>query len=179
MKKQRPKFNNKKDKHLINDRIYSTNVRLVGENGSGDVISKSEAMEKATALGLDLICINPNQRPPIVIIDDYSKYVYNEQKKEKERTKTLKKNASIKETKLSINISDHDLEIKAQRSLEFLKKGNKVKCTLQMKGRENHSPERGKIVMFKFAEMIEEFGIPESMPSREGNRWTMIFKPKK
>lgn len=175
-------FNNKRVKkvtHLLNHQIRTETVRVVGEGQDGDVIPTSEAIKKAKLLNKDLICINDKPNPPIVIIEEYSKYSYNLQKKEKEKNKTLKKTSAVKETKLSINISEHDLEIKANRSVDFLKKGNKVKCTLMMRGRENFSPEKGKIVMLKFASIVEEHGVLEFMPKLDGNKWIAIIKPKK
>ncbi len=79
----------------------------------------------------------------------------------------------------SSNIADHDLGVKSKKAIEFLSEGNKVKCTLLLKGRENSMSERGHIVMLKFATLLEDVGVPEELPKLEGNKWTMVMKPVK
>jgi translation initiation factor IF-3 len=96
--------------------------------------------------------------------------------------KEQKKNAvksELKEIKLSCEISDHDLEIKAKKGKEFLQDGDKVKCVIQLKGRQKGNPDRGQLVMLKFATILEEFGTPENVPKLETSKWLMILKPKK
>jgi len=165
----------KKKFHKINSEVRFPSVRLVGEKDS-IIISSREAYEIAIKEGKDLILINEDAKPPVVRIEEYSRFLYNQEKLQKDRNK---KNPPLKEVQLSVNISDHDLKIKSKKSEEFLSSGHKVKCVLLMKGRENARPETAEIVVLKFLESIQEKGVPESMPRLDGKRWTVIIKPKK
>lgn len=166
-----------KRKHKINSEILSKDVRLIGR-GEPFVISKYEAQKIANEEEKDLILINDNQEIPIVRIEDYNKFLYDLEKAEKEKKKNSNK-SQIKEIQLSVNISDHDLETKSKKGREFLKDGDKVKVVISLKGRQKASPERGELVMLKFAQSVEEFGIPEHMPKLESGKWLMMMKTKK
>ncbi len=166
-----------KRKHKINSEIISKDVRLVGR-GEPVVISTKEAQNIANSEEKDLILINENQEPPIVRIDDYNKFIYNMEKAEKEKKRNSNK-SQLKEIQLSVNISDHDLETKSKKGKEFLKDGDKVKVVILLKSRERANPQRGELVMLKFAQSVEEFGTPESMPKLESNKWIMMMKTKK
>jgi translation initiation factor IF-3 len=172
--RQRPEI---KRKHKINTEIRSEKVRLIGR-GEPVIISIIEAQKIANSEEKDLILINENQTPPIVRIEDYNKFIYDQEKLEKEKKRNSNKSV-LKEIQLSVNISDHDLETKIKKGLEFLKNGDKVKVSILLKGRQKASPERGEIVMLRFAESVEEFGIPESLPKLEGGKWLMMMKTKK
>ena len=169
--------NRKKRRFKINDEIKSNEVRLLGDSAPL-VISTKEALLMASKEGKDLILINENQDPPIVRIEEYTRFVYNLEKSEKEKRRNSNK-SELKETQLSVNISDHDLETKSRKSKDFLKNGDKVKVVISLKGRQKANPERGEIVMLKFAQSVEEFGVPEALPKLEGGKWLMILKPKK
>jgi translation initiation factor IF-3 len=164
-------------KHKINQELTSEEVRIVGR-GEPFVISTSEALKIAQSEDKDLVLINENQKPPIARIEDYNKFLYDQEKAEKEKKRNANK-SQLKEIQLSVNISDHDLEIKAKKGREFLKDGDKVKVVISLKGRQKANPERGEIVMLKFTQLVEEFGIPESMPKLEGGKWLMMIKTKK
>ena len=166
-----------KRKHKINLEIASGDVRLIG-NGEPIVISRNEAIRMAEAEEKDLIMINENQTPPIVRIEEYNKFLYHQEKLEKEKKKNTVK-STLKEIQLSVNISDHDLETKSKKGREFLGDGDKVKVVISLKGREKASPERGELVMLKFAQSVEEFGVPEALPKLESGKWLMILKCKK
>jgi translation initiation factor IF-3 len=167
----------KKRAHKINEEVRFPEVRLIGE-GDSQVLSSREAMNIANNLELDLILINENANPPVVKIEDYNKFLYKIQKAEKERKKNSTQSV-LKELKLSPEISEHDLNTKAKKGEEFLKEGNRIKCTIQLKGRQKATPERGELIMIKFADMLSELGTPEAMPKLEGSKWNMIIKPKK
>jgi translation initiation factor IF-3 len=166
-----------KRKHKINDEITSLEVRLLSDS-EPIVIKTSEAMKIARDDDKDLILINETQNPPIARIADYNKFIYDTEKAEREKKKNSVKSV-IKEVQLSTNISDHDLQIKAKKALEFLSNGDKVKCVIQLKGRQKANPDRGQLVMLKFASIVEEIGIPENLPKLEGHKWFMMMKPKK
>jgi len=166
-----------KRKHKINSEVTTSQVRLVGR-GEPTVMSTTEAQKIAYNEEKDLILINESQNPPIVRIEDYNKFLYNLEKVEKEKKRQANK-SQLKEIQLSVNISDHDLETKAKKGREFLQDGDKVKVVILLKGRQKANPERGELVMLKFATSLEEFGVPESMPKLEGGKWIMMMKTKK
>jgi translation initiation factor IF-3 len=163
--------------HKINTDIKHETVRLIGLE-EPKVLSHKEAMKIALSEGKDLILISESGDLPVVRIEEYSKFIYNMEKKQKE----LKKNTQKTETheiKLSCEIAENDLNTKARKATEFLNEGDKVKCVIQLKGRQNASPERGELVMLKFATMLDTLGALESFPKLEGNKWIMTLKPKK
>lgn len=174
---KKPNRFQKERAHKINSEVRFPQVRLVGQ-GDPVVMSSYEASKLAESMGKDLILINENQLIPIVRIDNYNKFIYDMEKAEKERKKNLVKNET-REIQLSCEIADHDLHTKSRKGEEFLKEGDKVKCVILLKGRQKSMPERGELVMLKFADILAEFGSLEAMPKLEGNRWLMTIKPKK
>ncbi len=166
----------KERKHRINGEVRFPQVRVTGDIGQGKILSSYDASKLAETNGMDLILISESAVPPVVKIEDYSKFLYNLEKREKESRKHQRK-TETKEISLSPNIADHDLTVKSKKALEFLEKGNKVKCTLAMKGRENSMAEKGQIVMLKFATILESCGVPEDLPKLEGTKWHMILRP--
>jgi translation initiation factor IF-3 len=164
-----------KRRFRINEEIKSFEVRLVGE-GEPKVVTLKSALMLASELSKDLILINEKQNPPIVKIEDYNKYIYDLEKIEKERKK--KNKTELKEIQLSVSISDNDLKTKIKKGIEFLKDGDKVKCSLLLKGRQKAAPERGELVVLRFLESLTEFGLPESLPKYEGSKWIVLIKPK-
>jgi translation initiation factor IF-3 len=171
-----PNFNRKERKHKINSEVRFPQVRLVGQ-GDPRVMSSYEASKLAESMEKDLILINENQDPPIVRIEDYNKFIYDMEKAEREKKKLATKN-EIREIQLSCEIADHDLETKSRKASEFLEDGDKVKCVIMLKGRQKAMPERGELVMLKFAEILGEVGSPEALPKLDGSRWLMTMKPK-
>lgn len=165
-----------KYKHKINGDVRFPQVRLIGFYDEPKVISSYEASKIAESEGLDLILINESQNPPIVKIEDYKRFLYNIEKAEKEKKKNSVKSI-IKEIQLSPEISDNDLNTKVKKSIEFLKEGNKIKCVLQLKGRQKANPERGELTMLKYISHLDGFGVAESLPRLEGGRWLVMVKP--
>jgi translation initiation factor IF-3 len=176
MNPRKQNFIRKERKHKINSDVRFPQVRLVGQ-GEPKLMSSYEASKLAESLGKDLILINENQEPPIVRIEDYNKFIYDQEKAEREKKKNAVKN-EIREIQLSCEIADHDLETKARKAHEFLEEGDKVKCVIMLKGRQKAMPERGELVMLKFAESLSEIGAPEALPKLDGERWLMTMKPK-
>lgn len=167
-------------KHRINQQIKTDNVRLVGLPAAytDGVYSITEALKFANTLQLDLIEVSSKSIPPVCKIMEYSKFLYDIKKKEKEAKKN-QKNSEVKEMQLSPEIGDHDLETKARKSKDFLERGDKVRVTLLFKGRTIVFKERGQLVMLKFADLLKDFGIPEALPKLEGKKMHFIIKPKK
>lgn len=168
----------KEKKHKTNGEVRFPQVRVAGEIGQGQIMSSYEASKLAEANGKDLILISENANPPVVKIEDYGKFLYEVEKREKESRKNQKK-SETKEISLSANIADHDLGVKSKKAIEFLEEGNKVKLTLLLKGRQHNMSQQGQVVMLRFATLVEESGLPEAMPKLEGSKWNMILKPRK
>ncbi len=164
-------------KHKTNGEVRFDQVRVIGD-GEPKLMSSYDAYQIALLEGKDLILINESQTPPIVRIEDYNKFLYHLEKSEKEKKKNAVKSIT-KEVQLSPEISENDLNTKARKGKEFLEDGDKVKCVMMLKGRQKATPQRGEIVMLKFASILDEFGTPESLPKLEGGKWFMLLKPRK
>ena len=157
--------------------IYKEHKDGVSENDFNKVVPWREAIRLANEKGLDLIEINGKTNPIIVKLEDYSKYLYELKKQLKQKNK---KTTTLKEIQLSVNISLHDLEIKAKKAKDFLKDGDKVKVVLTMKGRELTRREESKKSFYQFLEMMLDSGIAafDSAPRDEEKKCYVIFKKK-
>jgi translation initiation factor IF-3 len=152
-------------------------VRVVGENIKVDVYPIQQAIRLAQDAGLDLVEISPNADPPVCKIVDYSKFKYEQKKKQKEiKAKTVK--VVIKEIRFGPNTDDHDFNFKLKHAVEFLTEGAKVKATVFFPGRSIVYKERGEILLLKFAQLLEEHGKVEQMPRLEGKRMSLMIMPK-
>lgn len=161
----------------INDELRGNyDVRIVGDDIESRVVSLEEAKMIADEMDLDLIEINSKVNPPIMRVGNYEKMVYEIKKAEKKKAHVAK---PLKEVQLSVNISSHDLETKANNAKKFIDDGSKVKVTLSMKGRELTRRDENKRSILEFITLMEEVALPESMPKDEGNRTIVILKPKK
>ena len=165
------------DKHRINDRIRVPEVRIVGENIEQGVYPIEKAREMAKELSLDLIEIVPNSKPPVCRIVDYSKFKYEQKKKEKE-LKAKQQKTVIKEIRFGPNTDDHDFNFKLKHAQTFLAEGSKVKAFVHFVGRQIVFKERGYELIGRFLEQVEEFGKAEAPPKLEGKRLTIIIAPK-
>lgn len=172
----------KKEEHRINEKVRADEVRLVEmEKYPGyksGIFNLLEALKISKELGYDLIEVSPNANPIVCKIMDYSKFLYEKKKKEKENKKN-QKTLSTKEIKLGPNIGEHDFETKIRQSKEFLSAGNKIKAYVQFSGREIIYKSKGEVLLLKFVQCLEEFGIPENMPSLEGKKMHVSMRPKK
>jgi len=149
----------------------------VGENIKVDVYPIQTAIKMAQDQGLDLVEISPNADPPVCKIIDYSKFKYEQKKKQKE----IKSNALktvVKEMRFGPNTDDHDFNFKVKHAVNFLKEGAKVKAYVHFAGRSIVYKERGEILLLRFATSLEEFGKVEQMPALEGKRMYMMVAPK-
>ncbi len=132
----------------------------------------------AEDLGLDLVEISPNANPPVCKIIDYKKFLYEKKKKEKEaKAKSVK--VGVKEIRLGPNTDDHDFNFKLRHAQNFLQDGNKVKVEVYFKGRSIIYKDKGEIILLRFAQELEDYGVVERMPKLEGKRMIMIITPKK
>ena len=167
-----------KVEHKINDDIKEKEIRVTDSPGEQlGVMATKDAQELAVKKDLDLVMIAPQATPPVCKIMDYGKYLFEQQKREKEARKHQKV-IVIKEVKLSPQIEDHDIEYKLKNAKKFLKEGDKVKVSVKFRGREMAYTQIGAKVLEKFAEQLEDSGVMEKRPSMEGRSMVMIFGPK-
>lgn len=163
--------------YRINERITAPRVRVVGENIKVDVYPIQVAIKLAQEQGLDLVEISPSADPPVCKVIDYSKFKYEQKKKQKEIKANAQKTV-VKEMRFGPNTDDHDFNFKVKHAKNFLKEGAKVKAYVHFAGRSIIYKERGEILLLKFAQAIEEFGKVEQMPKLEGKRMYMMVTPK-
>jgi translation initiation factor IF-3 len=122
----------------INHQIRASELRVIAEDGVNlGILSLKDALEKASAAGLDLIEISPNAVPPIAKIMDYGKYQYNENKKQK-TAKAKSHSVEIKNIQVKVGTGEHDLELKAKKTSEWLTEGNRIKIDLFLIGRSKY-----------------------------------------
>lgn len=159
----------------VNDEIVHEKVRIVGENIESRVLPIEDARDIAKKLEMDLIEINSVANPPIVRVGVYEKFLYEMKKNAK---KNKQQSSQVKEIMLSVNISKHDLETKVNRAKEFISKGDKVRVTLTMKGRELTRREENKKSLLEFIVMMDDVAIPEGKLMDNGNRTIVILKKK-
>ena len=157
--------------------IRAHEIRLIGHDGENvGVVSPSEAMDMAAEVGLDLVEISPNARPPVCKIMDFGKFKYEQQKKANE-AKKKQKIIEIKEVKFRPNIDTHDYDVKMRSVHKFLGEGDKVKVTLRFRGREMAHQDIGRELLQRIAGDVEELGKIEAMPKLEGRQMTMVVAP--
>lgn len=162
----------------INHRIRVSPVRVVLEDGTQlGIMPTDDARAKAAELGLDLLEISPNARPPVCKIVDAGKWKYEQSKKERE----AKRNATtveLKQIKLRPKTDDHDIAFKARHARRFLEEGNKVQFVVRFRGRENAHPETGRAALDKIMQELVEVAKLERMPKYENRVMTMTIAPK-
>ncbi len=164
---------------MINDQIRSKEVRLIGAEGEQlGVISTKEALAMATEAELDLIAISPTAQPMVCKIMDYGKYKFEINKKEKD-AKKKQKNVVLKEIRMSPSIDKHDIDIKINQAIKFLKENCKLRIAVQFKGREMVHRELGNRILKMFIEGLTEYGTSERGPMFEGSSLVVNFDPKK
>jgi translation initiation factor IF-3 len=140
-------------RYFINEQIKAEKVRLIGENGENlGIFSQKEALKIAREKGLDLILITEKAQPPVCKIGDFGKFIYQKEKREKEK----KKETEIKGIRIGFNISLNDLETKARQAEKFLKEGCRVQIEMILRGRQKALEEIGKEKINKFLEILEQ-----------------------
>lgn len=163
----------------MNHQIRAEKVRVIAADGEmAGVMSVREAVQAAEAAGYDLIEISPNADPPVCKIGDLGKYRYEIQKKEAAARKK-QKIVLTKELKLRPNIEEHDIQVKLRSARRFFEEGDKVRFTLQFRGRENEHRELGWVIINRIKQELAEDGKMEMEPRQEGNSIIMIMVPAK
>ena len=158
-----------------NDRIRATEVRVIGPEGTNlGVMAPRKALELAKKVGLDLIEVSPSARPPVCRILDFGKFLYEESKKAKD---TKHASTKLKEVKFRVGIGEHDFVTKLRRAEGFLDHGNKVKLTLQFRGRENEHRQLGFERVILAAKELEGVASADSEPRLVGRQVTQLLSP--
>lgn len=168
-------------KTAINEQIIriADEVRCIGDDGTQHgVISSSQALNLAHNVGLDLVLISPDAKPPVAKIMDFGKYRYEQEKRAKE-AKKKQKQIEVKEIKLTAKIAQNDINYKVRHAIEFLEDGKHVRFRVFLKGREAANPEVGFVVLKSVAQMVEEYATIEKEPFMDGRFVSMHVVPKK
>ncbi|MCQ2110966.1 MAG: translation initiation factor IF-3 [Bacteroidaceae bacterium] len=172
------KNDNLSEQYRINEQIRAREVRIVGDDIESRVISLREALRIAEEMELDLVEISPNAVPPVCRVVDYSKFLYQLKKKQKEQ-KAKQVKIDVKEIRFGPQTDDHDYNFKLKHAIGFLQDGDKVKAYVFFKGRSILFKEQGEEILARFAKDLEEYGKQEKAPILEGKRMTIFISPKK
>jgi len=154
-------------------------IRLIGADGEQiGIKSTDEALKYAWDMNLDLVEVAPDAKPPVCRVMDYSKYKYEQEQKAKLARKH-QSTITIKEIKLRPKIDPHDYATKKGHVVRFLKNRDKVKVTIMFRGREMTHPDRGRQLLLKLADEVQDLGIVESAPLQDGRNMVMMLAPHK
>ena len=160
-----------------NNRIISSDVQVIGSDGQNlGILNLNDAINRAKDIGLDLIEIAPNTKPPVCKIMDMGKYKYDAQKKANKAKKKQKK-IELKEIKLRPVTEIHDYNFKIKNAQKFLAKGDKVKFTIRFKGRELQHSSLGSDLMEKIKLDMQSIGRVELQPKFDGKQMIMVIQP--
>lgn len=140
------------------------------------MILVEEALRMAREQGVDLVEVAATAKPPVCRIMDFGKFLY-QQKKKAQESRKKQKVFVVKELKFRPNIDDHDYDFKLRNAVRFLGDGDKVKATVQFRGREMARTDLGVTLLQRFAKDIGEAGIVETTPEMAGNRMHVIIAP--
>ena len=164
--------------HQLNEEIRDKEIRLIGADGAQlGIMSADQANAMAEEQGLDLVKISPNAVPPVCKIMDYSKFCYDQKKREKDAKKNQKV-VEIKEIRMSPSIDTNDFNTKVKNAVKFLKEGNRVKVSVRFRGREMAHTNLGEKLLMDFAEACAEVASMEKNPKLEGRFMGMFLTPK-
>ncbi len=166
-----------KNQYRVNEQIHVREVRVVSEDGS-EVMPTRKAMDLARQQGVDLVEISPNAQPPVCRLIDYSKFLYQQKKRQKEMKQKQVK-VEVKEIRFGPQTDEHDYQFKLKHAQEFLLEGNKVRAYVFFRGRSILFKEQGEVLLLRFANDLEEYGKVESMPALEGKKMFLYLAPKK
>lgn len=171
------KKDNLKDQYRINGQIHVREVRVVSDGGS-EVMPTRKALDLARQQELDLVEISPNAQPPVCRIIDYSKFLYQQKKRQKEMKQKQVK-VEVKEIRFGPQTDDHDYQFKLKHAKEFLEEGNKVRAYVFFRGRSILFKDQGEVLLLRFANDLEEVAKVEQLPKLEGKKMFLFLAPKK
>lgn len=177
-KNNRRDRNNNKPQHRINEQIRCREVRIVGDDVESQVMPTRQAIQLAQQKEVDLVEISPNAEPPVCRLINYSKFLYQQKKRQKElKAKQVK--IEVKEIRFGPQTDEHDYNFKLKHAKEFLSEGDKVKAYVFFRGRSILFKEQGEVLLLRFANDLEEYGKVEQMPKLEGKKMFLYLSPKK
>ena len=171
------KKDNLKDQYRVNGQIHVREVRVVSDGGS-EVMPTHKALDLARQQELDLVEISPNAQPPVCRIIDYSKFLYQQKKRQKEMKQKQVK-VEVKEIRFGPQTDDHDYQFKLKHAKEFLEEGNKVRAYVFFRGRSILFKDQGEVLLLRFANDLEEVAKVEQLPKLEGKKMFLFLAPKK
>lgn len=161
----------------INREIRAAKVRVTTEDGEHlGILSLADALQRAEAVGLDLVEISASADIPVCKIIDYGKLRYQQTKKEKEGKKSQHQ-VKVKEVKVKPNTDNHDLETKLRHARAFIEKGDKVRITCVFRGREMAHPELGMNKVKNMCERLADIATPEAPPKMLGRNLSVVLAP--
>ena len=164
--------------HQFNEEIRDKEIRLIGADGAQlGIVSAAEANAMAEEQGMDLVKISPNAVPPVCKIMDYSKFCYDQKKREKDAKKNQKV-VEIKEIRMSPSIDTNDFNTKVKSAQKFLADGNRVKVSVRFRGREMAHTDIGEKLLLNFADACAEIATMEKNPKLEGRFMAIFLAPK-
>ena len=167
-----------KGQYRINEQIRAKEVRIVGDDIEPKVYPIFQALKLAEEKELDLVEISPNAQPPVCRVIDYSKFLYQLKKRQKEQ-KAKQVKVNVKEIRFGPQTDDHDYNFKLKHAKGFLEDGDKVKAYVFFKGRSILFKEQGEVLLLRFANDLEDYAKVDQMPVLEGKRMTIQLSPKK
>jgi translation initiation factor IF-3 len=166
-----------RDPTRINENIGARQVRLIGADGEQiGIVSRDDALARAREADLDLVEVAPQADPPVARLLDYSKYKYEQEQKAKAARKHQQQ-VNVREIKLRPKIATHDYETKRGHVERFLRQQDKVKVTIMFRGREQAHPERGRALLQRLYDDIEDLATIEQEPEQEGRNMSMLLAP--
>ena len=163
--------------YRVNEKIHVREVRVVSDEGS-EVMPTRKALDLARQQGVDLVEISPNAQPPVCRLIDYSKFLYQQKRRQKE-LKQKQVRQEVKEIRFGPQTDEHDYQFKLKHAIEFLNEGNKVRAYVFFRGRSILFKEQGEVLLLRFANDLEEYAKVEQMPKLEGKRMFLYLAPKK
>ena len=163
--------------YRVNEKIHVREVRVVSDEGS-EVMPTRKALDLARQQGVDLVEISPNAQPPVCRLIDYSKFLYQQKRRQKE-LKQKQVRQEVKEIRFGPQTDEHDYQFKLKHAIEFLNEGNKVRAYVFFRGRSILFKEQGEVLLLRFANDLEEYAKVEQLPKLEGKRMFLYLAPKK
>ena len=165
--------------HQLNEEIRDKEVRLIGADGAQlGIMSADQANALAEEQGMDLVKISPAAVPPVCKIMDYSKFCFDQKKREKEAKKNQRV-VEIKEIRMSPSIDTNDFNTKVKSAQKFLADGNRVKVSVRFRGREMAHTNLGEKLLMDFSDACTDVATMEKNPKLEGRFMAMFLTPKK
>ena len=164
--------------HQLNEEIRDKELRIIGVDGAQlGIMSAAEANALAEEQGYDLVKISPNAVPPVCKIMDYSKFCFDQKKREREARKNQRV-VEVKEVRMSPSIDTNDFNTKVKAALKFLSDGNRVKVSVRFRGREMAHTNLGEKLLLDFADACSEAATMEKNPKLDGRFMAMFLSPK-